>query len=407
MAVVAILVVALAGGLQPASSPVPLPGGAHPGDSPGEQGCTSFCLDNGGYCVFGANYDNTIQEGILYVNKRGVSKVSWDRSTSGEVARWTSQYGSFTFNMVGYQHPWGGMNEAGLMISTMALQATAPPAADGRPPLETAIWIQYQLDKSRTVEEVIASEAVVRLDSPLGGCCHYLVCDAKGDCAVIEQLERRTVHYAAETLPVQALTNSTYEESLSAWRDGNLSDNSLVRFAVAADAVEGYRPGDDKAAIEVAFDTLARASSADWTVWSFVLDPVGLQVHFRTKDNETIRSIDFDKLDFACGTPVQMLDVHARLEGDISKGFETYSHEPSLEHMAAVLNELGFGSPRDEIDSWLQEMEGFPCADGRAHIETGTPEGQPPFWLILAALIIVVPLAYRSLVRGREGRTTD
>ncbi len=38
------------------------------------QGCTSFIVDNNGYAVFGANYDDTIRPGLLFVNKRGLRK---------------------------------------------------------------------------------------------------------------------------------------------------------------------------------------------------------------------------------------------------------------------------------------------------------------------------------------------
>ncbi len=42
---------------------------------PAGRACTSFCLDNGGRAVFGSNYDNDIWEGLVFVNKRGVSKT--------------------------------------------------------------------------------------------------------------------------------------------------------------------------------------------------------------------------------------------------------------------------------------------------------------------------------------------
>ena len=122
--------------------------------------CTSFGLQNDGYCIFGTNHDSSIHEGILFVNKRDISRTGWNQSTTGEVAHWTSKYGSFTFNLVGYQLPWGGMNETGLVISTMFDEESLASAPDERPLLESPLWLQYQLDNSSTVEEVIASEPV-------------------------------------------------------------------------------------------------------------------------------------------------------------------------------------------------------------------------------------------------------
>jgi hypothetical protein len=84
--------------------------------------------------VFGANQDNSLEMGLVFVNKRNVLKTTWDPGTSGEYARWISRYGSVTINFVGYQMAWAGMNEAGLMLSTMSLVETQEPAPDERPP---------------------------------------------------------------------------------------------------------------------------------------------------------------------------------------------------------------------------------------------------------------------------------
>ena len=96
-----VLILALASHSQPSPLPSLLSTAAAT-----DQGCTSFCLDNGGHCVFGTNFDNDIHEGLLYVNKRNVSKTGWDPSTTDEYAGWTSKYGSLTFNLVGYQLVW-------------------------------------------------------------------------------------------------------------------------------------------------------------------------------------------------------------------------------------------------------------------------------------------------------------
>jgi hypothetical protein len=36
--------------------------------------CTSFCLDNNGYAVFGTNYDHgkMLDDGMIFVNRRNV-----------------------------------------------------------------------------------------------------------------------------------------------------------------------------------------------------------------------------------------------------------------------------------------------------------------------------------------------
>ena len=291
-------------------------------------GCTAFCLNNAGYGLFGTNLDSGMYEGLLYVNKRNVSKTGGEKNTAGEYARWTSKYGSITFNMVGYQLPWGGMNEAGLMISTLALYESQTPTPDERFPLISPLWLQYQLDNYSTVAEVIASESLVRIamDAPQK-VDQFLVCDQSGDCATIEFLEGKMVYYTGKTLPVAALTNNIYEESVRAWRAGKLTGDSLIRFGAAADRVTGFQAMKSERAVEYAFDTLTQASHPFLTVWSIVFDPENLRVYFRTKWHNEIRYVDFSKLDFSCGAPAQMLDIHEKLSGDVSADLLPYSHK--------------------------------------------------------------------------------
>src|SRR5215217_6240032 len=81
--------------------------------TPSAFGCTTFCLKNKGENLFGKNYDWSIGDGMIFVNKRGMSKMS---SLEGEkkVLNWVSKYGSVTFNQYGWEQPSGGMNEMGV-----------------------------------------------------------------------------------------------------------------------------------------------------------------------------------------------------------------------------------------------------------------------------------------------------
>jgi penicillin V acylase-like amidase (Ntn superfamily) len=329
--------------------------------------CTSFCLDNDDHCVFGTNMDNSLESGYLFVNKRHVLKTTWEPSALGEYARWISRYGSVTVNFVSYQMVWGGMNEAGLMISTMSLSRTQGPSPDERLPFQSPFWMQYQLDMHSTVDQVIASDAEIRV--PESQTDHYLACDRTGACAVIEFLEGRLVHHTGESLPVKALTNSTYEISLQAGKEieqggGEGYGNSIRRFVTAADRLSEFASSRTEEAVDYAFDTLEAVSRED-TVWSFVYDPADLRVYFRSNRNPEIRSLDFADLDFSCRTPVRLLDVHANVSGDISDDLVAYSHTASFAHGIIFFTQYeGFSMSPFLVDTLLRGVESFPCQEG-------------------------------------------
>ena len=175
--------------------------------------CTTFCLRGPGpqgRVVFGKNYDWHVGEGLLVVNQRGVARradVPGDRPAS-----WVSKYGSVTFNQYGRDFPSGGLNEAGLAIELMWLDGSRYPAPDQRPAVDVLQWIQYNLDTHRTVREVLAANRQVRIASlvPL----HYLVADRSGAVATVEFLDGKLVAHTGKDLPVAALANSPYRESL-------------------------------------------------------------------------------------------------------------------------------------------------------------------------------------------------
>jgi len=125
--------------------------------------CSSFAFLNREHLIFGTNYDNDFWPGLLFINPRGLKKSSWEPGTTGTLAEWTSRYGSVTIACAGYQLPWAGMNEAGLVFSTMALGKTQVPAPDERPAMAGTFWLQYALDTCGTVGELLATLDRIRV----------------------------------------------------------------------------------------------------------------------------------------------------------------------------------------------------------------------------------------------------
>lgn len=142
------------------------------------------------------------------------------------------------------------------------------------------------------------------------------------------------------------MTNDRYQRSVDAWQAGRLSNLSLKHFGIAADRVTDFQPVDALSAVAYAFETLDQVSVSKNTVaritqWSIVFDMENLRAHFRTSRNPQVRYVDFARLDFGCGTPVEMLDVHTPLASDISDKLDRFSFDANLDRTLSYLQKLG------------------------------------------------------------------
>jgi choloylglycine hydrolase len=320
--------------------------------------------------VFGKNYDWSVDVGLLIVNKRGVSKVAM---TNGPPAAWTSKYGSVTFNQYGRELPSGGMNEAGLVVELMWLDDSDYPTPDSRPGVGTTQWIQYQLDNSATVDDVIASDPKIRIERGGSARIHYLVADAKGGCASIEFLNGRLEYHTKETLPWTVLTNHTYSssaeyirrfEGFGGDRSVSASKTSLGRFVNAAAMVALFDENGDASSVDYAFDILAHVAQGDYTKWSIVYDMKDATIHFRTFANGDRRSVSLADCEFDCNTPVRVLDVNSALSGDVTGELVPYTYELNRNLIEKSFDGTSFlktvaSQARDDVAGY---PEGLECA---------------------------------------------
>ena len=280
--------------------------------------CTTFVMQDQGRVYFGRNLDWDWENGWVVVNPRAIRKTALV-APGHAPAKWVSKYGSVTFNQFGDEMPFGGMNEAGLVIENMMLDDTRYPVPDARPEIGLLQWMQYQLDTCSNVAEVVATDARIRLERPtVPAAIHYLVCDAAGDCATIEFLEGKMVCHRGESLPYHALANDTYEKSAAYARahpmpadsTSDLRDpSSLARFTCAATRAAGFKASTPEKDVAYAFKTLKMVHQG--TVWQMVYDVTSRQVYFRTQSNHRQRAVDLKSLDFAHIRAVEFVDIQA------------------------------------------------------------------------------------------------
>ena len=341
--------------------------------------CTTFQLNDNGRVFVGTNYDWGVPDGLVIVNPRGLSKTAMpsyrDNSEVGRPAVWTSKYGSVTFNQYGREMPFGGINEAGLTIGTMGLfEQNKFPTPDSRPSVYMQQWLQYQLDNHARVEDVIQSDAHLRIRPKQGVHIHFLVSDKYGNCGVIEFIGGKQVVHANEAMPYKVLTNSTYDDSLEYLAKGETPNpdrfKSIERFILAANSLRGYEPGTVDSPLEYAFSLLEKlswtAKRKTWTSrtqWSIVYDVNSLQVHFKTFANPEIRRINLKAINFSCASPVKVLDVNTDLSGDVTAEFVDYTRQMNRNLTANAFNKTVYlpKLPDEVFDNIAQYPDTFIC----------------------------------------------
>ena len=341
------------------------------GVPPAPRACTTFCAEQDGSWIFGRNYDWDVEIGLLVVNKRGVAKRSFLEENP---ASWISRHGSVTFNQYGREMPLGGMNEAGLIVETMWLEGAVYPPPDERAGLAPLQWVQYQLDTAATVEEVLGSDAEIRIARHANTPLHFLVSDARGGCASIEFLAGRMVARTRSEMPATCLTNSTYEESAAALASVRSAgeratrrvdfDGSLRRFLAVADGIAGFDAPDADRAVARAFEILETVA-VKRTQWRVVYDPENRRIHFRTRSHPQPRFVDAGAFDYACAAPSLILDLAGEESGDLTDRFVPYTREENLRvlRLACAGTDFLAGTPEEALAILAAYPETMPCAN--------------------------------------------
>lgn len=128
--------------------------------------CTAFIMDTPDGTILATNLDYFVSaDGVVVVNRRGITKANDRDGIDGKREKWVSKYGSVTFNIAGVGYVWGGMNEAGLVVTMQEEMSSEYPQPDKRTPFDPAVWFQYLLDNCATVEEAIAAHQSVRMET--------------------------------------------------------------------------------------------------------------------------------------------------------------------------------------------------------------------------------------------------
>lgn len=315
------------------------------------QSCSAFLLKGKDYSVIGFNENWKTMPGMVVINGRGVQKtgMSWKQLVSEtqvpeRQAKWTSRYGSVSFNLLGVDMPCYGINEKGLFIVELYLAKTYSIADEKKANLFWGHWIQYQLDNFATVGEVVAhlNEAPVIDWWPTFPGSHFFLSDKKGNTAAVELIDGKYVISTGKTMPVPVLCNKPYQQelnTLSAYKafggeqEFDMTKAKLEwseRYTKAAHYMNLYNAKADGDPIDYAWNALNNIGRGEWQL---IYDVLHTNIQFRTDTGKEVKTIDMKAIDFSAKTPL-FLDINAMLNGEVLSHFAPLTPSVNKEYVA-------------------------------------------------------------------------
>ena len=243
---------------------------------------------------------------------------------------------------------------------------------DSRASISAGQWIQYQLDNSSNVQEVIDNAGQIQIIGSESGTgqlnisgFHFIACDRNGECVIVEGIDGKLVCHTQQDLPVRVLTNTPYSEAINSLQQGKplYGDvyHSETRFIQASEMLEETAVHIPESATEAAFETLKKIESHDVigpTVWSVVYDLSNLRVSFKTYDNPQVRYVNLSVFDFSCATPVRIFDILSECTGNVSDKFDDYSMQANKDLIRGTWSQTPGLS--DQLPGMLDQAAAYP-----------------------------------------------
>jgi choloylglycine hydrolase len=318
--------------------------------------CTRILSNNNGDSVLVARSMDwaTTTEPVLTVLPRGLKhdggKVGHETFVKDNALTWTSAYGSVVTTIYGIGTA-DGVNEKGFSAHMLYF----PPADYGardtsKPGLQAALWAQYALDTSATVNEALANLEkiqVVKIEIQANGATqratvHLAIEDAGGDSAILEYIDGKlVVHHGRQ---YRVMTNAPdYDQQLKLLSEldyakptmetvvpGNV--NPRARFQRATYYLSVLSPPKTEReavagmfglirSVSIPFGAPVNGSTFD-TEYRTVSDLTKKRYYFELTTAPNVVWVDFAKLNLAPGAPVMSLNPNdIDLSGEVGDKF--------------------------------------------------------------------------------------
>lgn len=160
--------------------------------------CSTFYAETPeqGY-IFGRNLDNqTTDLAVIKTSPKGAySSVSVvNLSFLGYTEDFTPNALLNRLNILATAYfPLDGINEKGLAVGVLQLQAPATAQDNGKPDVGTTLAIRAMLDKCATVDEAVEWLKGVDMYAAAKGCYHFQIADATGKSVVVSYVDNEMI----------------------------------------------------------------------------------------------------------------------------------------------------------------------------------------------------------------------
>jgi len=318
--------------------------------------CSVSFLEAGGQAIAARNMDWPEPDGIVVKNVRGMEKTALLPPAGAVPYRWTSLYGSITFDMVinipglgTLNAPGCGLNEKGLYAAALFVDPPEYPGPGGKPALRCGEVVRVLLDTCATVPEALEKFndfGVTELSvSGLSFRLHWFLADRDGNCAIVEFPPENHGVISVHTPPqYRTMTNNYYDPSYAALAlyegfggglpvpPDNAARTSLVRFVrntwFSLEAMARGTVGKDDGffIMDKVKQTEGTTGSQSRTDWTIVYDLKKMDLAWTAIRNSSRRTIDLRRLEFGFSPEVFSLDIQSPGAGDVTASFGEKNH---------------------------------------------------------------------------------
>ncbi len=316
--------------------------------------------------VSGFTFDSTIENGLLYINPKGLQKNAlWFKENP--LIEWTSRYGSITFNQWGQDFPYAGMNEKGLCI--IRISEDSPKPTEPQNSILGLQWIQYHLDQYASVQELL-EQPLLTPSFTYFGPMHYLISDPSNHTIIVEFQKGEPIVFnsmgASSFWPV--LTEISYQIGLDTLSSPpeivKEATSPLDRFVKMSALIADWNQNEQGSLYLRAFDMLLNAATGE-TKWNVLFHLNERSIYFRTFSHDRIKIVSFSDIDFSCEKPIRYWSVELQEPGDISGLYRNKSDKPDASweaiHLLSLNSQLGSPLSLSEMQTLTQFPYGYTC----------------------------------------------